>query len=92
VSQKLGSELRADGVEAIRYASARDPRGGAAVAVFTPAAFASRRPLGAAETWSCTVTAAHDVEFTRQDLVDVRRYRFARDVFLVRGRLPSPAV
>jgi hypothetical protein len=91
-SQRLGAEMRADGVEAIRFASARDPAHAPAVGVFTPAAFASKRPVGPAETWHCTVTAERDVELVRRDPVDVRRFRFARGIFLVRGRLPAPAV
>jgi hypothetical protein len=91
-AQRLGAEMRAAGVEAFRYRSARDPRGGTNVGVFTPAAFASRRPAGPSETWRCTVNAAGDVEVARQDVVDVRRWLFPRAGFLVRGRLPAPAL
>lgn len=91
-SQRLGSEMRADGVEAFRYASARDPAGGSNVALFTPAAFAAKRPLGPAETWRCTVTAEGDVEWLRDDVVRLRRLRYARADFVVRGKLPRPAV
>jgi len=91
-SQRLGAEMRADGVEAFRFASARDPGGGTNVGLFTPAAFAAKRPRAPAETWHCTVTAAGDVEWTRQDVVAVRRIRHARALFLVRGALPTPAV
>ena len=91
-SQQLGTEMREDGVEAFRYSSARDPAGGANVALFTPAAFAARRPRAPAETWHCTVTEAGDVEWVRQDAVAVRRLRHARAGFLVRGKLPAPAV
>jgi hypothetical protein len=91
-SQQLGTEMRAAGVEAFRYASARDPAGGTNIGLFTPAAFAAKRPRGPAETWHCTVTTAGDVEWLRQDVVTVRRLRHARAEFLVRGELPSPAV
>ncbi len=91
-SQQLGTEMREAGVEAFRYASARDPAGGTNVGVFTPAAFAARKPRGPAETWHCTVTDAGDVEWVRQDAVAVRRLRHARAGFLVRGKLPAPAV
>jgi hypothetical protein len=91
-AQRLGAEMRAAGVEAFRYPSARDPRGGVNVGLFTPAAFAAKRPRGASETWRCTVTAAGDAELVRQDLVAVRRYLFPRSAFLVRGKLPAPAV
>jgi hypothetical protein len=91
-SQRLGAEMRAGGVEAFRYRSARDPRGGVNVGLFTPAAFAAPRPRRASETWRCTVTLSRDVEMVRQDVVDVRRYLFPRAAFLVRGELPAPAV
>lgn len=91
-SQQLGTEMRADGVQAFRFRSARDPKGGGNVGVFTPAAFAARRPLGAVETWHCTVTAAGDVEWVRDEVVRVRRLRFARADFAVKGELPAPAL
>ncbi len=91
-SQRLGSEMRADGVEAFRFRSARDPAGGANVGLFTPAAFASPRPVGPAQTWHCTVTAGGDVEWVRDEVVRVRRLRFARVDFTVNGALPAPAV
>jgi hypothetical protein len=91
-TQRLGSEMRADGIEAVRYFSARDPGEGTCIALFTPQAFASREPLGPAQNWYCTVGAALAVEFTRQDLVAPRTIQFHRSVFLVGGRLPAPAV
>jgi hypothetical protein len=92
ISQELGSEMRADGIEAFRYPSARDPEGGANVGLFSPAAFASRRPRAASESWTCTVTASRNVEMVRRDVVDVRRYLFPRSIFLVKGRFPTPAL
>jgi hypothetical protein len=91
-SQRLGAEMRASGVEAFRYVSARDPDHGVSVGLFTPAAFGASRPRRASETWRCTVTAARDVEMVRHDVVDVRRYLFRRAVFLVGGELPAPAL
>lgn len=91
-SQRLGAEMREAGVEAFRFASARDPTGGSNVGLFTPAAFAAKRPLGPPETWHCTVTAEGDVEWVRDEVVKVRRLRFERGTFQVRGRLPAPAI
>jgi RES domain len=88
-SQRLGAEMRRDGVLACRYTSARDPKGGACVAVFSPEAFARRAP-SRDQKWFCTVTASA-VEFTRGDLLERRTVEFAREVFLVDGRLPAPA-
>jgi hypothetical protein len=91
-SQQLGGEMRADGIEAVRYHSARCPKGGVGVGLFTPAAFASRTPLRPAQNWQCTVTAQEDVEYRRQGIVEVERVDFTRATFLVDGRLPTPAV
>jgi len=89
-SQPLGSEMRAAGIEVVRFPSARDPRRRANVALFTPAAFAWKGPLRAPETWHCTITAAHDVEFRHEGIVRVDLAEFPRSDFLVKGLLPSP--
>jgi hypothetical protein len=94
-SQALGRVLRECGVEACRYRSARDPGGGANVALFTPAAFAASEPEPP-ETWYCVATRAA-VELTRRalrrpDAAKGSTYRFPREVFEVAGALPSPAV
>jgi hypothetical protein len=90
-SQRLGSEMRADGIEAVRFPSARDPEHGIDVGLFTPAAFAVSTPLGTPETWYCTITAAHDVELRHERATGIDTVEFPRRVFLVRGRLPAPA-
>jgi hypothetical protein len=92
VSQPLGSEMRADGIELVRFASARDPEKRANVALFSPAAFASRGPLRAPATWHCTITRSHDAEFRREGVARVETVAFPRSVFLVKGVLPSPAI
>ena len=89
-TQTLGREMRADGIEAVRYPSARD-RGGVNVAVFSPRAFARREPENL-ETWLCVATKAR-VEFSRKDYLREREsMAFERQVFEVKGRLPAPAV
>lgn len=90
-SQQLGSEMRADGIEAVRFPSARDPAGGMNVGLFTPRAFAAPTPLATPETWYCTITAAHDVEFRHERATGIDTVEFRRGAFLVRGRLPAPA-
>ncbi len=80
--------MRVHGVEAFRYESARDDERG--VGVFTPAAFAVRRPRGL-ETWHSTATRAA-VEFSRLDYFERGHYRFTRNRFLVAGALPHPAL
>ncbi len=89
-TQRLGSDMRADGVEAVRYPSARD-RGGVNVAVFSPRAFARREPEKL-ETWLCVATKER-VEFSCKDYFREREaVAFERSAFQVRGRLPAPAV
>jgi hypothetical protein len=88
-SQPLGGEMRAAGVEAFRYRSARDAGGGACLGVFTPRAFAARRP-SAPRTWFCVATR-EAVELTERDVFRHRTLRFERRQFLVDGRLPAPA-
>ena len=90
VSQRLGTDMRATGVEAFRFRSARDPEGGSNLGVFRPAAFASRRPA-ALETW-LSVTTRNVVEISRKDFFRKQTFRFERELFCVRGKLPSAAV
>ncbi|MGD9602940.1 MAG: RES family NAD+ phosphorylase [Gammaproteobacteria bacterium] len=86
-SQSLGSAMREAGVEAFEYPSARDPRHGLCVGLFTPGAFAERRPRETSQ-WLCEVGAA-EVAFKPAGRPEVAR--FALGIFLVDGRLPVPA-
>lgn len=88
-SQLLGREMRAAGVEAFLYGSARDP-GGTGCGVFTPRAFAARRPAPP-QTWLCVATR-DAVELTRRDVFRHQTLRYPRERFLVDGRLPAPAI
>jgi len=89
-TQRLGREMRDDGVEVVRYPSARD-RGGANVAVFSPRAFARREPENL-ETWLCVATKER-VEFSRKDYLRERESLvYERAGLEVKGRLPAPAV
>jgi len=88
-SQALGAALREAGVEAIRYRSARARDGGANVALFTPRAFAAKRPE-AFETWTCCATKER-IEFQRKDFFERAVVSFERAQFLVGGTLPAPA-
>lgn len=54
-TQAFARAARGEGVEVIRYESARDPARGACAAILQPAAIAPRRPT-ASETWYLTVT------------------------------------
>jgi hypothetical protein len=88
-SQLLGREMRASGVEAFRYRSARDRQGGTGIGLFTPLAFASNRPLDA-HTWHSRTTTQW-VEFSRKDLIEREQLAFPRSDFEVEGILPAPA-
>lgn len=89
-AQRLGNAMRSAGVQAFRYRSARDVKGGINVALFTPAAFASPVP-DLPENWSGT--AGRDmVEFVKKDFFKRIVHRFPRQDFEVDGRLPAPAV
>jgi hypothetical protein len=90
-TQRLGSEMRAAGVELVRYASARDAKQRPNVALFTPAAFAVKRPR-APQTWHCTVTASRAVSWMREGVSGLVKHEFARESFLVDGSFPAPAV
>jgi RES domain len=96
LSQRLGREMRADGVEACRYRSARDAEGVANLALFTPRAFAARRP-SPPEAWLCAATR-EAVEFSPRDVLrhgdrrKRRARRYLRAQFLVDDRLPAPAL
>ena len=86
-SQALGTAMRAAGVEAFEYVSARDPGRGLNVALFTPRALVSSRPLRT-DRWVCRTGAAR-VQFLNETSRAV--FDFAVESFLVDGRLPQAA-
>jgi hypothetical protein len=88
-TQALGTAMRAAGVGAFRYRSAR-AAGAVNVGAFVPAVFGKRQP-GRFESWHCTATRAR-VEFIRRDWFDRESRSFEREQFLVDGRLPAPAL
>jgi hypothetical protein len=88
-TQQLGTDMRAAGVEAVRYPSARDKEGGLNVAVLTPRAFTAARPKDL-QTWHCVASRSR-VEVAKRDYFGVERYAFDRAEFLVNGTLPWPA-
>lgn len=90
VTQPLGASMRAAGVEAFRYESARDTAGGINVGVFSPSAFAARRPRGL-QTWHAVATREL-VEFSRRDYFERGAFLYPRAEFLVDGTLPEPAM
>jgi hypothetical protein len=88
-TQTLGADMRAAGVEVVRYPSARDVDGGHNVAVFSPKAFAGAKPKDL-QTWHCVAHRGR-VEVAKRDHFGAERYAFDRAQFLVSGALPWPA-
>jgi hypothetical protein len=76
--QDLADAARAAGLHAIRYASVRDPRHRANVAVLSPEAFAARAPQ-ATQTWRIFPRA--DAVQAWRDFPDALRLEFARAAF-----------
>lgn len=88
VAQELGSAMRGAGVQAFEYRSARCPQRGCNVALFTPRAFIEKRPRNLTP-WLCETTASY-VAFKPAHVPGSPKV-FARELFLVDGRLPQPA-
>lgn len=88
-SQALGAAMRAAGVEAFLYPSARDPAGGDNVGLFEPCF--TRRTPSTPVSWVC-VSTREAVEVKRADLHRQERHRFVRSIFEVDGQLPVPGV
>lgn len=88
-SQPMGTAMRAAGVEAFVFRSARDPSAGDNIGVFEPSAFASRVPTSS-QAWLCSVSP-QAVEVQRRDPLAPREvHRFERRDFEVEGALPYP--
>ncbi|ONF45068.1 hypothetical protein BTO32_00890 [Marinobacter lutaoensis] len=85
-SQTLGSRMRAAGVEAFEYPSARAAGHQLCGALFTPRALADRAPRSC-ERWFCELTPAR-VTFKPAGTGPV--YGFELTDFLVHGALPVP--
>lgn len=86
-SQALGTAMRAAGIEAFEFVSARDPEGGLNVALFTPRAFAKKEPVSQ-EAWLCELSGER-VRFRAARGHDLHDFPLA--LFQVAGRLPWPA-
>ena len=86
-TQALGSAMRAEGIEAFEYRSARDPQQGLNVALFTPDALAAAKP-DILDEWLCQTTAERVSYYSRPG---GGICEFPLDTFLVDGELPLPA-
>jgi hypothetical protein len=85
-TQSLGSALRAAGIEAFEYRSARDPDGGINLALFTAQAFATPRPT-VLDEWLC-ITGPDRVSYYSRHGGGIREFR--KQDFTVHGILPMP--
>lgn len=86
-SQALGAKMRAGGVAAFEFVSARNREGGLNVALFVPEALADPAPIHQ-EAWLCELTA-DGVSFHAVHGKAI--YRFPVAAFTVNGGLPLPA-
>ena len=85
-SQALGAKMRAAGVEAFAFQSARVPDGGLNLALFTPLAFAKPAP-DSQEPWLCELTGER-VKFHTAYGKTIHDFPIA--AFQVNGTLPQP--
>jgi hypothetical protein len=83
--QRLAEAAREADAEILRYASARDPAGGACVAVLTCAAFAALYPQDF-ETWRIGVSPSGAYAIRE---VPVARIEFGRDAFAADPRIAA---
>ena len=86
ITHQLGSAMRAEGVTAFEYISARDPGKGINVALYSPEAFTSNEPLYQ-QSWLCE-TRADSVVFARSNDM----YQFNLGAYLINGLFPQPAL
>ncbi len=86
-TQELGRNMRAAGIEGFEYRSARDPDGGINIALYYARAFSHAMPVWQ-EPWICEVAEAKVSFYSK--VQGTRLYQ--RELFLVDGLLPSPAV
>lgn len=87
-TQALGAQMRASNVQAFEFISARDPDAGKNVALFTPKALSSRKPL-ITQRWVCQ-TSASKTSFL--DEATHRVHDFDLELFLIAGSLPQAAI
>jgi hypothetical protein len=86
-TQELGRNMRAAEIEGFEYLSARDPDGGINIALFKASAFSRPHPTWQ-EPWICE-TVEDKVSFYSKGY-GTRLYQ--KELFLLEGKLPAPAV
>lgn len=88
-TQQLGSHMRAVGVQAFLFYSARDPDNGLNAGVFDPSCFTGQEPRGERE-WFCQVDQSAD-EITFYCPATKQSAQFSAGLYRVNGVLPMPA-
>lgn len=84
VSQALGTALREQNIEALKYQSARDPMKGTNVALLVPKAFSHKKPqAGSFQTWH-SLTNETTMEFMRTSALVNESKMFSVDQFYMR--------
>ena len=87
-TQQLGASMRAAGVQAFEYVSARDPsQQGLCVALYVPQALAQKRPQRT-EQWLCELSA-NEVAFRQVGQRSITAFKLSD--FALNGQLPMPA-
>ena len=86
-TKQLGSAMRDNKIEAFEYLSARDPKRGLNVALFTPSALAATRP-DYQQAWLCETNAEQVSFYTAKER---KVYSYSLKTYLVKGKLPQPA-
>ena len=86
-SQQLGSAMRASGVEAFEYSSARAPQKGICIGLFAARALKQKQPKNMS-LWLCETTA-NEVLF--KQLASNSITSFKLETFQVNAQLPMPA-
>lgn len=85
--QALGTRMRAAGIEAFEYVSARAPDGGINVALYTPQALKGSKPVFQ-EAWLCELTGERVSFHTAHSRALLT---FPIEMFRVAGKLPQAA-
>lgn len=84
-SQALGSEMRKFEIQGFEFPSARCPKSGSNIGMFSPRGLVSHRPENQ-QHWVCE-TASKMVRFRG----DGKLLEFSQSLFLVSGKFPEPA-
>lgn len=86
VSRNLGSDMRAAGVEAFQYLSARSAEKDVCVALFSPDPFVTKKPTSLSQ-WLCETTTSF-VSF--RDVSSPQVHTYPYDMFCVNDIFPMP--